>query len=113
MLGLSENAGSNQGSERSFKGAGACYMRVAPVAITTRSVRPDEIPYLHCDEQSLEEYCLGILSEQRNAAVEDHLLVCDECRDALATQSEFIQCLKAALRVQKAPAELACFRQSA
>lgn len=73
----------------------------------------DPIVDLHCDEQTLEEYCLGILSERRTNAVEEHLLLCEECRDALSAQSEFIQCLKAALRVQRAPQELSYFQKSA
>jgi predicted anti-sigma-YlaC factor YlaD len=88
-------------------------MRVASAAVSTGSMRKDESPYLHCDEEVLEEYCLGILNERRTSAVEEHLLVCEECRDALAVQNEFVQCLKAALRVQCAPQELAYFQKSA
>ncbi len=88
-------------------------MRLSPATVTTGSVRNDEIPYFHCDEQTLEEYCLGILSEKRTSAVEEHLLVCEECNEALASQTEFIQCLKAALRVQRAPQEFSYFQKSA
>jgi len=88
-------------------------MRLAPAAVSTGSVRKDESPYLHCDEQTLEEYCLGILSERRTSAVEEHLLVCEDCTEALAVQTEFIQCLKAALRVQRGPEHMAYFQKSA
>jgi Putative zinc-finger len=88
-------------------------MRFAAAAVSTGSVSRDESPYLHSDEQTLEEYCLGILSEHRVSAVEEHLLVCEDCRKALAVQSEFIQCLKTALRVQRGQAQLAYLQKSA
>ena len=69
--------------------------------------------YMHCDEQTLEEYCLGILNERRTNAVEEHLLICHECRDALTDQTDFIQCLKAALRVQRVPQQTAYLQKSA
>lgn len=78
-------------------------MKWASGAVSSRSIRKEDIPHLHCDEQVLEEYCLGILSEGRTATVEEHLLVCEQCRQALSAQSEFIQCLKAVLRQQQTP----------
>lgn len=88
-------------------------MRLAPAAVSTGSVSKAESPYLHCDEQTLEEYCLGILGERRTNAVEEHLLICEDCTEALAVQSEFIHCLKAALRVQRGAEQLAYFQKSA
>ena len=67
----------------------------------------------HCDEQVLEEYCLGLLSEQRTSVVEEHLLVCEECQEALAAQTEFLQCLKAALRAQRIPQNFSHYPKSA
>lgn len=81
--------------------------------VTTGSVYEDEVPYLHCDEQTLEEYCLDILDERRTNAVEEHVLVCEECRVALTAQTEFIQCLKAALRAQRIPQKFNYFQKSA
>jgi anti-sigma factor RsiW len=88
-------------------------MSLAQAAVSTGLVGIDAVPYLHCDEQTLEEYCLGILSESRTSAVEEHLLICEECRVSLSMQNEFIQCLKAALRLQCAPEEVAYFQKSA
>ncbi len=54
----------------------------------------------------------GILKERRTAAVEEHLLVCEECRDALNAQTDFIQSLKAALRTQRVPQDVGYFQKS-
>ena len=113
MRGVWSYAGADQSPTGTLEGDGIRYMRFAPSAVSTGSVSGDESPYLHCDEQTLEEYCFGILSEKRTSAVEEHLLVCEDCTEALAVQSEFIHCLKAALRVQRGPEQLAYFQKSA
>lgn len=69
--------------------------------------------FFHCDEQVLEEYCLGLLNERRTNVVEEHLLVCEKCHEALETQNEFVQCLKAALRTQRSADHLSYFPKSA
>jgi anti-sigma factor RsiW len=74
---------------------------------------PPQDSFFHCDEQVLEEYCLGLLNEQRTNVVEEHLLMCEKCQEALETQNEFVQCLKAALRAQRTPQNLPYFPKSA
>lgn len=88
-------------------------MTLIPSSATQGLAKKNKASYLHSDEQTLEEYCLGILDERRTNAVEDHLLVCEECRTALNAQAEFIQCLKAALRTQRIPQELDYLPKSA
>jgi len=80
-------------------------MSLATATKTAGSLRM-QASVFHCDEQVLEEYCLGLLNEQRTNVVEEHLLVCEECQEALAAQTEFLQCLKAALRAQRIPQNL-------
>jgi hypothetical protein len=87
-------------------------MSVATATKTAGSLRT-QASVFHCDEQVLEEYCLGLLGEQRTSVVEEHLLVCEECQEALAAQTEFLQCLKAALRVQRIPQNLSHYPKSA
>ena len=44
----------------------------------------------HLDEESLELYCLGKLSAQQIDEVEDHLLICPQCRSRLEETEEFL-----------------------
>jgi len=113
MCGIWTYAGANQGALRPLQGINARDMSLTPAKLTIGSVYEDEAPYLHCDEQTLEEYCLDILDERRTSAVEEHMLVCEECRAALAAQTEFIQCLKAALRAQRIPQKFNYLQKSA
>ena len=87
-------------------------MSLATATKTAGSLRM-QASVFHCDEQVLEEYCLGLLNEQRTNVVEEHLLVCEECQEALAAQTEFLQCLKAALRAQRVPQNLSHYPKSA
>lgn len=81
-------------------------------AMDSVSLLPQESLF-HCDEQVLEEYCLGLLNERRANVVEEHLLVCEKCQEALEAQNEFVQCLKAALRTQRSSENLPYFPKSA
>lgn len=103
LRGVCTHAGADQSAPGTIQRLGAGDMKLASAAVSSRSNCKEDIPYLHCDEQVLEEYCLGLLSEGRTAVVEEHLLVCEECRQALSAQNEFIQCLKSVLRQQQTP----------
>ena len=52
----------------------------------------------HPTEEILEEYVLHHLSEQLAAQVEEHLLICHSCQDAVAETEEFVSALKLAGR---------------
>jgi anti-sigma factor RsiW len=51
---------------------------------------------LHLTEEMLEEYCFNRLLETTKAAVEEHLLVCPACQEALQSLDEYISLMKAA-----------------
>lgn len=48
----------------------------------------------HPPEEMLEEYALGRAREPDLARIEEHLLVCDQCQDALAEADDFIAVMK-------------------
>lgn len=48
----------------------------------------------HPDESVWEEYVFGRLNEEEEAATEEHLLVCDLCRNKLAEVDEFVRLMK-------------------
>ena len=50
----------------------------------------------HVDEEILERYALGRLNEDEAAPVEEHLLVCHWCQDALGAAEEYIRAVRAA-----------------
>jgi predicted anti-sigma-YlaC factor YlaD len=41
---------------------------------------------------------LDRLAEERAAAIEEHLLVCEQCRDQLAQVDQCVQAMRASLR---------------
>jgi len=50
----------------------------------------------HFTAEVWEEYALGMRSEERCTALEEHLLICATCQDLLAKADEYIQVVKAA-----------------
>jgi hypothetical protein len=69
-----------------------------------RTAGPEEIPVelsfpshkAHLAEEVLEEYAFDRLPEAQTAEIEEHLLVCAECREALEAVDEFILLAKVA-----------------
>src|SRR5579883_1636866 len=57
----------------------------------------------HCSEERLEEYAFGRVSEEESAAIERHLLVCEQCQESLAQIDEYILLMKGALQNPAAP----------
>lgn len=55
----------------------------------------DYFRHIHADQ--LEEYALHRLSEPETAAVEEHLLVCEDCRDGLRSIEEVISATRATM----------------
>jgi anti-sigma factor ChrR (cupin superfamily) len=58
----------------------------------------------HTDEETLEGYSTGRLNESESAPVEEHLLICEECRDRLEYLDTYHRAFRAAL-IQIDPGE--------
>lgn len=52
----------------------------------------------HVPEEELEQYCLGSLVETRCARLEEHLLLCETCRDRLTETENYIAAMRQAGR---------------
>jgi anti-sigma factor RsiW len=52
----------------------------------------------HINEDDLEFYALGRLAEAQAAPVEEHLLVCEECRVRLAEWDGYTRVMREAMR---------------
>lgn len=57
---------------------------------------PTKFFVLHPSEEILEEYALHRLPETLAASVEEHLLVCHSCQDAVAENDQFVAALQGA-----------------
>jgi hypothetical protein len=55
----------------------------------------------HIAQDVLEEYALGRLNEADEEAVEEHLLLCEECQDRLTDIDDFIGAIRAAAPAQE------------
>ena len=58
----------------------------------------------HICEEDLEEYALGMRSEEDCKSLEEHLLICPACQDLLAAADEYIRAAKAAAALTARPA---------
>jgi hypothetical protein len=52
----------------------------------------------HLDEDQAEEYSAGVLSEAEQALCEEHLLVCETCRETVHETDQFLRAMKSAAR---------------
>ena len=52
----------------------------------------------HVSAEAVELYALGRLSDEEAAVVEEHLLVCEQCRQALALEDATIESIREALK---------------
>ncbi len=50
----------------------------------------------HIPEETLEQYCLGRLSETEIEPIEEHLFVCTHCQEQLAETDEFVRAVRSA-----------------
>ena len=57
----------------------------------------------HISEEVLEEYALGMQSNQDCKPLEEHLLICSACQDLLAATDEYIRVAKAAAALTRRP----------
>jgi anti-sigma factor RsiW len=61
---------------------------------------------LNIAEDGLDAYALDRLAEPDAASVEEHLLVCGECREQLAAWDEYVAAMRAAIpRYSRSPKE--------
>jgi anti-sigma factor ChrR (cupin superfamily) len=56
----------------------------------------------HPTDETIELYALGRLAEHLVPSLEEHLLVCDRCQDALQAEEAFSRSIIAALRADRA-----------
>jgi anti-sigma factor RsiW len=56
----------------------------------------------HCAEDQLESYARGVLEEPAAAPVEEHLLICEACRDRLSEHDTYIRSIRAAAHASRA-----------
>jgi predicted anti-sigma-YlaC factor YlaD len=52
----------------------------------------------HAAEDVLEQYAMDKLSEAEDVRLEEHLLVCSECRQRLEFLDEFVRSIRSAAR---------------
>ena len=52
----------------------------------------------HIDAETLERYALGHLAEAELGRVEEHLLLCQECRNWLIVAEKYVRTMREALR---------------
>ena len=61
------------------------------------------MPTPHPGGETLEEYLLGHIPESQVAIVEEHLLLCDECRSLCILIEERIRDIRAGLKAANKP----------
>lgn len=52
----------------------------------------------HYPEEIWDSYAMGMLSEERSAPLEEHLLICPACQDVLAELDEYLEVVRTAAR---------------
>jgi hypothetical protein len=50
----------------------------------------------HLDEEASEKYSLGQMSARGTAEVEKHLLICEPCRQSVASSDAYVAAMRAA-----------------
>src|SRR3982750_2569148 len=50
----------------------------------------------HMDGEELEQYSVGTSSPEETAALEEHLLTCEQCREQLQTTDEYVLAMRSA-----------------
>ena len=67
----------------------------------------------HFDDESLESYSLGTLTEARSELLEEHLLICDGCRTRLDTTESYLKAMaRGSLRLRQESAEPTIFAKA-
>ena len=55
----------------------------------------------HIGEDDLERYAMRTLPESACATLEEHLLICQSCRDRLQTTDEYVAAMTAAAKIRE------------
>ena len=55
----------------------------------------------HMDGEELEQYSVGAGSPEDTAALEEHLLTCEQCRDQLQSTDEYVLAIRSAARHER------------
>lgn len=50
----------------------------------------------HLDEQEIEKYSLGYISEEESSRFEEHLLVCESCQDRVSESDSYVSTMQSA-----------------
>ena len=56
----------------------------------------------HASEDDLENYAMRTLPESASAALEEHLLICSECRDRFQATDECVAAMRSAAKIRLA-----------
>ena len=57
----------------------------------------------HLNEEAAEKYSLGNLSARKVAEIEEHLLICEPCRQAVAASDDYVAAMReAAVKLREA-----------
>ena len=59
-------------------------------------IQPRPVAWCALSESDWEDYAMGLLTEQKTAALEEHLLICVRCQDQLARVDEYIEVVETA-----------------
>jgi hypothetical protein len=51
---------------------------------------------VHIGEDDLEQYAMRTIPESACATLEEHLLICEDCRDRLEATDEYVAAIRAA-----------------
>src|SRR6266567_6194796 len=58
----------------------------------------------HMDEDEIESYSMGAVSEEQSARFDEHLLVCESCRNKVKKSDDYVAAMRAAaLRSRRYP----------
>ena len=52
----------------------------------------------HLGEATIEKYSLGRLSARKTAEIEEHLLICESCRQSVAASDRYVAAMRTAAR---------------
>lgn len=58
----------------------------------------------HMDAEDIEKYSMGGISEEAAAAFEEHLLICQSCRDQVTKSDLYVRAMENAARQERQPA---------
>ena len=57
-----------------------------------------ELPYSHLNEEEIERYSMGRISEEESARFDEHLLVCESCQGRVADSDVYVSSMRGATK---------------